>query len=343
MTDSLPTGPGSEILIYQTEDKQTRVEVRLEQQTVWLSQKQLAELFQKDVRTVNEHIRNVFEEGELQEDSVIRKFRITASDGKTYETLHYNLDVIISVGYRVKSHRGTQFRIWATQRLREYIVKGFALDDKRLMEAGRESYFDELLERIRAIRASERMFYQKITDIYSSSIDYDVNAEITRTFFASVQNKFHYAIHGHTAAELVVERASADKPNMGLTTWKNAPDGPVRKADVTVAKNYLSEAELKQLNLIVDQYLSFAELQAQRRKPMHMADWASKLNDFLTLNDRDILQDAGKVSHELAEQLAHKQFEAFEAKRRAFESQNPVSDFDQAVKRIENKWKGKKK
>jgi hypothetical protein len=243
------------------------------------------------------------------------------------------------VGYRVKSHRGTQFRIWATQRLREFIIKGFTLDDKRLMDGGKESYFDELLERIRAIRSSERMFYQKITDIYSTSADYDENAQITRTFFASVQNKFHFAIHGHTAAELIVERISADKPNLGLSTWKNAPGGPIRKSDVTVAKNYLHEDELKQLNLIVDQYLSFAELQAQQRKPMQMADWSSKLNDFLKLNDREILNDAGKISHQLAEQLAHTQFEKFDANRRTFEAQNPVSDFDKVVKRLKNQRK----
>ena len=336
-------GSSSEILLFQTEDKRTQVEVRLEGETVWLSQKQMAELFQKDLRTINEHIRNIFEGGELQEGPVIRKFRITASDGKTYETLHYNLDVIISVGYRVKSLRGTQFRIWATQRLREYLVKGFALDDKKLLEGGASNrYFDELLERVRAIRASERMFYGKVTDIYATSIDYDENAEVTRTFFKTVQNKFHYAIHKHTAPELIVERASADKPNMGLTTWKNAPDGPIRKSDVAVAKNYLTEPELRQLNLIVDQYLSFAELQAQQRKPMHMADWARKLNDFLTLNDRDILKDAGKVAHDLAKELAEKQFDKFDAKRRQFEAQNPVSDFDKQVKRLEAEKKKRK-
>lgn len=335
MSESTPFPPRSEILIYQTQDKLTRIEVQLEMETVWLSQKQMAELFQTTVPNISIHIRNIFEEGELRETSVIKEYLITASDGKKYSAKHYNLDVIISIGYRVKSVRGTQFRIWATQRLREYIIKGFTLDDQRLMQGGKDSYFDELLERIRAIRASERMFYQKITDIYTTSVDYSEHAEITHNFFASIQNKFHYAIHGHTAAELIVERANAKKPNMGLTTWKNAPTGPIRKADVGVAKNYLNEAELKQLNLIVDQYLSFAELQAQQRKPMHMADWARKLNDFLTLNDREILQDAGKVSRQLAEQLAHEQFEKFDAHRRAFEAQNPVSDFDQSVKRLE--------
>jgi hypothetical protein len=255
-----PSRSPSDILLYQTEDKKTKIEVRLEGETVWLNQSQMAELFQTSKQNISLHIRNIFEEGELREESVVKEYLTTAADGKRYSTLHYNLDVIISVGYRVKSHRGTQFRIWATQRLREYLVKGFALDDQRL----------------------ERMFYQKVTDIYATSIDYDEHAEITRTFFASVQNKFHYAIHKHTAAELILERANAEKPNMGLTTWKNAPDGPIRKSDVTIAKNFLTEPELKQLNLIVDQYLSFAELQAQQRKPMHMADWARKLNDFLT-------------------------------------------------------------
>lgn len=340
-----PEQPGSysEILLYQTEDKKTQIEVRLEGETVWLNQAQMAELFQTTKQNISLHIRNVFDERELREDSVVKEYLTTAADGKRYSTLHYNLDVIISVGYRVKSVRGTQFRIWATQRLREYLVKGFALDDKRLMEGGAQNrYFDELLERVRAIRASERMFYQKVTDIYATSIDYDENAEITRTFFATVQNKFHYAIHKHTAAELIIERASADKPNMGLTTWKNAPDGPIRKSDVAVAKNYLAEPELRQLNLIVDQYLSFAELQAQQRKPMHMADWVRKLNDFLTLNDRDILKDAGKVSHELAKELAEKQFDLFDAKRRQLEAQNPVSDFDKQVKRLEQEKKKRK-
>jgi hypothetical protein len=332
-----PTGSSSEIILYQTEDRRTQIDVRLEGETVWLNQRQMAELFETSIPNVNIHIRNVFEEGELQEPAVIKEYLITAGDGKRYLTKHYNLDVIISVGYRVKSHRGTQFRIWATQRLREYLVKGFALDDQRLMQGGDASrYFDELLERVRAIRASERMFWQKVTDIYATSVDYDVNSQITRDFFAKVQNKFHYAIHGHTAAEVIVERASAAKPNMGLTTWKNAPGGPIRKGDVIIAKNYLSEEEMPELNLIVDQYLSFAELQARQKKAMKMADWVRKLHDFLTLNDRQILSDAGKVSHDLAKELAEKQFEQFDAQRRKFEAQNPVSDFDKEVKRLED-------
>lgn len=334
----------SELLLYKTADKRTEIEVRLEGDTVWLSQKQMGDLFQKDVRTINEHIVNIFKESELPEASVIRNYRITASDNKTYDVQHYNLDVIISVGYRVKSLRGTQFRQWATQRLREYLVKGFTLDDERLKEGGtKNKYFDELLERVRDIRTSEKNFYRKITDIYSTSIDYDENARITQEFFATVQNKFHYAITGHTAAELITERASASKPNMGLTTWKAAPRGPIRKSDVAVAKNYYREEELQSLNLIVDQYLSFAEFQAMQKKPMHMKDWIKKLHDFLTLNERNILQDAGKVSHSLAVDLANKQFDLFDKKQKAFAAENPVSDFDRAIKRIESKVKKPKK
>jgi hypothetical protein len=279
-----PGGSQSEFLLYQTQDKRTQIDVRLEGETVWLTQSQMVDLFQTTKQNISLHIRNVFEEGELQEAGTVKEYLTVQTEGGrsvSRKVAHYNLDVIISVGYRVKSHRGTQFRIWATQRLREYLVKGFTLDDQRLAEGGERSrYFDELLERVRAIRASERMFWQKVTDIYATSIDYDVNAPVTRDFFATVQNKFHFAIHGHTAAEIVVERANADKANMGLTTWKNAPDGPIRKTDVSIAKNYLQEEEMRQLNLIVDQYLSFAELQARQKKPMHMADWVRKLHDF---------------------------------------------------------------
>lgn len=323
---------GSELLFYQTEDGQTRVQVRLEDETVWLSQKQMADLFQKDVRTISEHIRNVFDEGELREEAVFRKFRITAVDGKSYETGFYDLNVIISVGYRVRSHRGTQFRIWATQRLREFIVKGFTLDDQRLKDGGwTDAYFDELLERVREIHTSERLFYKKVCEIYATSVDYDPDLPATHAFFATVQNKFHYAIHGHTAAELIAERAKADQPNMGLSNWKA---GRIHKADVTVAKNYLEEEELHQLNLIVDQYLSFAELQARQRKPMHMRDWIEKLHGFLQLNDRDILQGVGKISHELAETLALAQYDKFDEQRRISELDD--SEFDRQMKRIES-------
>ena len=273
MTDNLPETQ-SDILIYQSEDGQTRIDVQLIDETVWLSQKLMAELFQKNVRTINEHIKNIYEEGELKPEATIRKFRIVQKEGKRdVERLidFYNLDVIISVGYRVRSHRGTQFRIWATQRLKEYLIKGFVMNDERLKNPGQIDYYDELLERIRDIRASERRFYQKITDIYATSMDYDPNSEITGNFFASVQNKMHWAIHGHTAAELISKRANANKPNMGLTAWKG---GIVRKGDVGIAKNYLTEQEISDLNLIVNQYLDFAEFQARRHQPMYMKDWA---------------------------------------------------------------------
>jgi len=324
-------------IFYQTGDKQTRLVVRTEGETVWLSQKQMAELFQKDVRTINEHIQNIFEEGELPQESVIRNFRITAQDGKTYDTQHYNLDVIISVGYRVKSHRGTQFRIWATQRLREYIVKGFTMDDERLKE-GKTSYFDELLSRIRDIRASEKNFYRKILDIYATSVDYDAKAEVSFDFFAAVQNKMHWAVHGRTAAELIAERANADKPNMGLTAWKGSR---IQKTDVTVAKNYLNQDEMEIMNLIVSQYLDFAELQARSGKVMYMRDWIKKLDDFLTLNDRNILKNMGKVSHHLAEELAGKQYDKFRKKKLAEEDGKLNEDFEAAVKQLTHRRKKK--
>ncbi len=303
----VPASPG-EFLIYQTQDGQTRIEVRMEGETVWLSQKVMAELFEKDVRTISEHIQNVFGEHELQESAAIRNFRITAADGKQYDTRHYNLDVIISVGYRVRSLRGTQFRIWATQRLREYIVKGFTMDDDRLKRAGGGRYFEELLARIRDIRSSERVFWRKVLDIYATSIDYDPKAEASQLFFQTVQNKMHWAVHGQTAAELIHRRSDAAKPDMGLTSW--AGDRP-RKTDVTIAKNYLNENEIAALNLIVSAYLDFAELQALNRKAMTMNDWIAKLDDFLRLTDREILTHAGKISHEEAVAKATAEFEAF--------------------------------
>ncbi|MCK9362877.1 MAG: virulence RhuM family protein [Syntrophales bacterium] len=296
------------LILYQTADGQTKIEVRLQDETVWLSQKLMAELFQKDVRTINEHIKNIFTEGELSSESVIRNFRITAADGKNYDTAHYNLDVIISVGYRVKSLRGTQFRIWATQRLREYIIKGFALDDERLKKAGNIGYFDELLARIRDIRSSEKIFWRKILDIYATSIDYAPDAEMSRQFFAAVQNKMHWAAHGQTAAEVIYRRADAAKPHMGMTVWSG--EAP-RKADAEVAKNYLNEKELDLLNRIVSMYLDFAELQALGRHPMHMRDWLAKLDDFLKLSGRDILTDAGKITHDEALAKAHAEYELY--------------------------------
>ena len=327
----------SRLLLYQTEDGQTRIQVRLENETVWLTQKLMAELFQKDVRTINEHIRNIFEEGELLPESVIRKFRITAADGKAYETNHYNLDVIISVGYRVKSHRGTQFRIWATQRLREYIIKGFTLDDERLKQAGGGNYFDELLARIRDIRSSEKVFWRKVLDIYATSIDYDPDTDLSREFFAVVQNKMHWAAHGHTAAEIIAARADAAKPNMGLTSWTGARP---RQADIEIAKNYLSGEELDTLNRLVTIYLDFAELQALSRKAMYMKDWITKLDEFLKVSERDILGHAGKVSHESAVEKARAEYEKF--RKDFLEGPTPVErHFVEAVKEIKRLEKSK--
>ncbi len=328
--DLVPADPG-EFLFYQTDDGQTRIQVRVEGETVWLSQKVMAELFQKDVRTISEHIRNIFDEGELKEAAVIRNFRITAADGKQYDTQHYNLDVIISVGYRVKSLRGTQFRIWATQRLREFIVKGFTMDDDRLKQAGGGNYFDELLDRIRDIRSSERVFWRKVLDIYATSIDYDGTAPASQLFFQTVQNKMHWAAHGETAAEVVHRRADASKPNMGLTSWSGSRP---RKADVATAKNYLTEDEIQALNLIVSAYLDFAELQARSRKPMYMADWIRKLDDFIRLSDREILTHAGKISHDAAVAKAEAEFDKFRTVQAALPQ--PVDrHFEQTLDQLE--------
>jgi len=267
--------PSAEVLLYTTEDGASRLEVRVEGETVWLTQKQMAELFQKDVRTVNEHLKNIFEEGELAQDSVIRKFRITAADGKSYDTAHYNLDAVISIGYRVKSHRGTQFRIWATQRLREYLIKGFTLDDERLRLAGGDNYFEELLARIRDICSSEKIFWRKVLDIYATSIDYDPSVEASQQFFATVQNKMHWAAHGHTAAEIIHARADGVQPHMGMTNWLGEKP---RKDEAVIAKNYLAADELEALNRIVTAYLEFAEVQALNRKTMYMRDWIAKLD-----------------------------------------------------------------
>jgi hypothetical protein len=332
-----PIPPTGQVLIYQ--DGATRLQVRLEGRSVWLSQRLIAELFQVSVKTANEHLANIYSEGELDPEATIRSFRIVQTEGSREITRaidHYNLDAILAVGYRVRSARGTAFRQWATARLSELLVKGFTMDDERLKE-GRSlgaDYFDELLERIRAIRASERMFYQKITDIYATSIDYDPTHPVSQTFFATVQNKLHFAIHGCTAAEIIKGRADAAQPNMGLTTWKNAPHGPIRKTDVTVAKNYLSQEEITELNRIVTMYLDFAEDQARRKKPMHMAEWVQRLDAFLQFNERNILTHAGAVSHQLAEEHAHAQFEQYDADRRRIEAAQPNSDFDRAVEEV---------
>jgi hypothetical protein len=321
----------SEILLFTASDGKTNLTVRLEDETVWLTQKQMAELFDKSRITITEHIKNVFSEGELEEISVCRKFRHTAEDGKTYETQYYNLEVIISVGYRVKSQKGTQFRIWATQRLKEYIVKGFALDDERLKQGGKSTrYFQELLQRIRDIRSSERNFYQKVTDIYTTSIDYDPKNDLTHKFFATVQNKMHYAVHGQTAAELINSRADSTKPLMGLVNFKG---NFITAQDARIAKNYLTEKELNQLNLIVSLYLDFAELQASNERAMTMAEWISKLDQFLTLSEKELLLHSGKVSAEDAARKAAAEFEIYRAER----IKNHLSDFDKAVKELEKK------
>jgi hypothetical protein len=343
--------PGSEIILYQTEDGRTRLEVKLENETVWLTQKQLAELFQKDVRTINEHIQNIFSEGELNEDSVIRNFRITAADGKSYDTKHFNLDAIIAVGYRVKSPRGTQFRIWATQRLREFLIKGFTLDDERLKNPpgpGRTDYFDELLERVRDIRASERRMYLRVKEILALAADYQPEDQETQVFFQTVQNKLHFAITGKTAPELIAGRADAQKPNMGLTTWKG---GIVRKGDVTIAKNYLNEDEISSLNRVVTMFLDFAEDQAQRKKQVFIRDWRTKLDEFLKFNERGVLKDTGRVTREDADRHAEAQYSLFEERRRKELEAAAEAEFiagggllEGEVKKItSSKPKGKKK
>lgn len=334
MTKSnLPSSPDNsgEILLYQTEDGETRIEARMVNESLWLTQGQMADLFQKDKRTISEHISNIFEEHELDEDSVVRIFRTTAADGKQYNTNHYSLDVIISVGYRVKSHRGTQFRIWATQRLREYLIKGFAMDDERLKQAGGGNYFEELLARIRDIRSSEKVFWKKVLDIYATSIDYDPHTETSQAFFAVIQNKMHWAAHGHTAAEVIRQRADASKPLMGLTSHTGVAP---KRADAVIAKNYLNEDELDTLNRIVTMYLEFAELQAKNRKPMYMKDWITKLDDFLRLSDREILTSAGKITHKAAVTHANAEFDKF----KALQATQPTAvekDFERSLKQLE--------
>ncbi len=325
-----------EIILYTTPEGLAKVEVFFQNETFWLTQRRMAELFNVEVHTINYHLKEIFKSGELDESSVIRKFRITAEDGKEYLTGFYNLDAIIAVGYRVNSMQATQFRIWATQTLREFIIKGFVLDDERLKQGSRfgKDYFDELLERIREIRASERRFYLKITDIYEQcSMDYTRDAEITMTFFKTVQNKLHWAITGQTAAELIKSRVNSAKPNMGLTTWKNAPRGKILKTDVTVAKNYLEEKEIKELERVVTMFLDYAENQAERLIPMKMKDWVEKLDSFLKFNEYEILTNAGKVSHEVARSLAEEEYARFRVKQ----DQTFESDFEREIKKINKK------
>jgi hypothetical protein len=336
-----PTPREGEIIFYTTPEGVTKVEVVFQDETFWLSQRRMAELFDVEVNTINYHLKEIFKSNELKEDTTIRKFRIVQTEGERNVARDldlYNLDAIIAVGYRVNSLKATQFRIWATQTLREFIVKGFVLDDERLKlnKHFGPDYFNELLERIREIRASERRFYLKITDIYEQcSIDYSPTAEITKTFFQTVQNKLHWAITGQTAAEIVANRAKASLPNMGLTTWKNAPKGKILKSDVTIAKNYMTEKEIKSLERIVTMFLDYAENQAGRAIPMRMQDWVKKLDAFLEFNEYDILHNPGKVSHEVATQLAQEEYERF----RIEQDHSYVSDFEKEAKRI---VKGKK-
>ncbi len=325
------------IILYQTEDGKSRIEVTLCNDTVWLTTDQMAELFQRNKSTISRHIKNVFEDGELNPDSVVAFFATTAADNKKYQVAYYNLDMIISVGYRVKSHRGVQFRIWATQVLREYLVKGFAMNDDLLKRAGGGNYFDELLSRIRDIRSSEKVFYRKILEIYALSIDYDPRTETTMQFFKTVQNKMHFSVHGHTAAEIIYERANAEKDFMGLTSWTGALP---KRTDAEIAKNYLSSDELDTLNRIVSLYLDFAELQAKSHKPMYMKDWIQKLDDFLKLSGKELLSHAGKISAELAKQKADTEYDKF--KERTAYSLSPVEihfleNFEKEQKKLKNR------
>jgi len=318
----------SEILLYQTENGQTKLEVKLENETVWLTQQQMSDLFQRDRTVITKHINNIFLENELQEESNVQNLHIANSDKPVK---YFSLDVIISLGYRVKSHRGTQFRIWATQRLKEFIIKGFTLDDERLKSAGQLNYFDELLARIRDIRSSERIFYQKVKDIYTLSIDYDPKSDLSKDFFATIQNILHWAIHQHTAAEIISERANAEKQNMGLTTWKG---DKIRKSDVIIAKNYLTEQELKQLNLLVEQYLAFAEMQAMNNEVMYMRDWIAKLNDILTINKKEILNHAGRITKKLADEIAEKEYEKYSKNRLMVEDKLAIEQLKNEIKQL---------
>jgi hypothetical protein len=327
----------SEIIIYQTQDNLTKIEVTLDNETVWLTQAQMAELFQTDRTSITKHIKNIYETNELDEFSTCAKIAQVRQEGSRQverSIEHYNLDVVISVGYRINSLRGTQFRIWATNRLKELIVKGFTLDDDRLKSGNKMNYFNELLERIRDIRSSEKVFYQKVKDIYLTSIDYDKDANTTREFFQVIQNKLHHAIHNRTAAELIKERVDAEKQNLGLTNWKNKR---IRKEDVLIAKNYLTEAELQQLNLLVEQYLAFAESQALAKRPMYMKDWIARLDAILQLNELDILHDAGKVSKKIADEIAVKEYEKYNEKQRLIESAESLSELENDIKLIKGK------
>ena len=334
----------SEIILYTTPNGEVKIDIRFEGETFWLPQQKIADLFEVDRSVVTKHLGNIYSEGELDKTATSAKFAQVRTEGNRQVTRHiefYNLDAIISVGYRVNSFSATQFRIWATKALKEFIIKGFVMDDERLKQGQSfgKDYFDELLERIRSIRASERRFYQKITDIYKeASIDYDAQSPTTRAFYQTVQNKMHWAITGQTAAEIIKLRADAEKPNMGLTSWKNAPKGKVLKSDVAIAKNYLRESEIKSLERIVTMYLDFAELQAERQIPMKMSDWVVRLDAFLQFNDYEILQDAGKVSAAVAKQLAEAEYKKFAP----IQDRNYISDFDRKVERMKRMIEGKR-
>lgn len=334
----LPEKSNSEIIIYQTEDGLTKIQVRLDQNTVWVTQADMVELFQSSKANISEHIKHVFGDNELQEDAVVRKFRTTASDGKMYNVNFYNLDVIISVGYRVKSLRGTQFRIWATERLREYLIKGFTMNDDLLKNGG--GYFEELLERIRDIRSSEKVFYRKVLEIYATSVDYDPRAEATRLFFQTVQNKLHWAAHGHTAAEIIFQRANADAPFMGLTAFKGEKP---HKTEITIAKNYLSEEELSIMNRLVSAYLDIAEVNAMQHKSMSMKDWIEILDGFIKMSRQEILTNTGRISAELAQQKANNEFETYNKKQSDELSQvekqfiASIEDVNKELKKINRK------
>lgn len=329
-----------EVIIYQSEDGAIRLDVTFVDENVWLTQAQIGQLFNKSKATISEHIKNLFEEGELVENSVVRNFRTTALDGKEYDTNFYSLDVIISVGYRVKSKQGTQFRIWATQRLRDYIIKGFALNDERFKTGSSMNYFRELIERIREIRLSERMFYQQIKDIYTTSIDYDPSDEMTMLFYREVQNKLLWAVSGKTAGELIYYRVNASLPQMGLTSTK-VPQ-KVRKTDVEIGKNYLNEDEIAMLKVIVEQYLAFAEAQALAHKPMYMKDWIAKLGQVLTMNEKNILSHAGKITHELAMKKADEEYQKYRDEQRQIEKLESIKELDADIKQLKKRRDGKK-
>ena len=322
-------------------DQQDSIEMRYEDENIWLTQKMMAILYDVDVRTINYHVKKIFNDSELQEDSVIRKFRITAPDGKSYNTNHYSLEMIIAVGFKVNSGQAVQFRKWVNQIAKDYTIKGWVMDVDRLKNGGSvltTEYFERLLEQIREIRLSERRFYQKITDIYATALDYDRTAKTTKQFFAKVHNKMHYAIHGHTAAELIYERADAEKPHMGLTTWEAAPDGKIVKTDVSIAKNYLSEQEMRSLERIVSAYLDLAEDRAERHIPMTMEDWSKRLDLFLMADDREVLQDAGKITARIAKAKAETEFEKY----RVVQDRLFMSDFDKYMLELEENVKAPK-